>query len=114
MGEYPGQVMHERFPRGRKGGSLHVSAYGMVFDTGEERIAIPLEGLGFSVGGSGNRLTYLQTPGLPGYSFYTTDRAVLREPIFQQHADVAAGCARPPPRTAAAMRRCWSPWRSPP
>jgi Zn-dependent protease with chaperone function len=90
MGEYPGQVLHERFPRGRKGGSLHVSAYGMVFDTGEERIAIPLEGLSFSVGGSGNRLTYLQTPGLPGYSFYTTDRTVLREPIFQQHADVAA------------------------
>ncbi|MFO1524027.1 MAG: M48 family metallopeptidase [Kiritimatiellia bacterium] len=93
MGEYPGQVLHDQYPRGRKGGTFHSSPEGLVFDTGERRIPIPLDDLHITVGGSGNRLTYLASPRLPGYSFYSPDKALLRDPLFHQSADLAARAA---------------------
>lgn len=94
MVEYPGQVLHDQLPRGRKGGVFRTSPDGLVFDTGEQTFAIPLAEVAIEIGGAGDRLTYFRTPALPGYAFYTTEKAILRDPLFAQTAAVATSAAR--------------------
>ena len=86
--------MHDQLPRGRKGGVFRTSPDGLVFDTGDLTFVIPLEDLAIETGGSGGRLTYFRPPSLPGYAFYTSEKALLRDPLFQQSAALSGSAAR--------------------
>ncbi|MCI5145113.1 MAG: hypothetical protein D3923_06175 [Candidatus Electrothrix sp. AR3] len=86
---YIGQVMHDKYPRGRKGGTFSVSSSSLAFDTGEEVYSIPLEGITIEMGGSGNRLIYFTSSVLPEHSFYCSDRAILKEPSLQNNRQLA-------------------------
>ena len=94
MADYPAQALHDQFPRGRKGGVFHVSPDGLIFDGGDLRISIPLEGLRIETGGSGNRLTYFRSPALPGHAFYTSEKGILRDPFFLQNAELTSTATR--------------------
>ncbi len=70
---------HTRLPKGKASGSMTINSAGIEFSIQEQRLRLPLDGLQVSLGGASNRLVYFEHPLLNGWSFYTSDRSVLKD-----------------------------------
>lgn len=77
---YDCQGFHEQLPKGKASGSMTIDPAGIQFYIQDQQVRLPLEGLQVSLGGASNRLVYFEHPFLSGWSFYTSDRSVLKDP----------------------------------
>ncbi len=70
---------HSQLPKGKASGSIRVNSNVIEFYVADQRVTAPLQGLQVTLGGASNRLVYFEHPNLPGWSFYTSDRQVLKD-----------------------------------
>lgn len=75
---------HTQLPNGKASGSMTINSAGIEFIIKDQRLQIPLDGLHVSIGGASNRLIYFEHPLLDGWSLYTSDRRVLKDPHLHQ------------------------------
>lgn len=81
---------HTQLPNGKASGSMTINSAGIEFIIKDQRLQIPLDGLHVSIGGASNRLIYFEHPLLDGWSLYTSDRRVLKDPHLHQLPGVSA------------------------
>lgn len=78
--QYDCMGFHADLPKGKASGSMTIDPAGVQFHIQDQQVRLPLEGLQVSLGGASNRLVYFEHPFLSGWSFYTSDRSVLKDP----------------------------------
>jgi Zn-dependent protease with chaperone function len=83
-------ALSNKFPRGRKPGTLEVINGALCFIDRENKVyGLPLQGGKITQGGAGNRYIYFTHPSYPDLTFYTDDREILKLPDIkfdQTHA----------------------------
>jgi Zn-dependent protease with chaperone function len=65
-----------------KTGTLSIESSAAVFRSGDSAIALPLAGLQMRRGGHNDEQIFLEHPGFPGWSIYSSDLALLRDPVL--------------------------------
>lgn len=93
---YLAHAFHEGFAQGRAAGDLSVSAAGFCFRCDTQSVTIPLAGARLTLGGASDRIVFIAHPDFPDWSLYTSDRAILRDPVLAAHPEltVALGTMR--------------------
>ena len=87
---YAAHAFHASFERGRGAGELSVAPGGFRFRSGERAVTIPYERVQLSLGGASDRLVFIAHPDYSGWSIYTGDLAVLRDPLLLNRPELAA------------------------
>lgn len=87
---YPAHAFHESFARGRAAGDLSVSAAGFCFRSDTQSVTMPLAGARITLGGAGDRIIFISHPDVPDWSLYTSDHAILRDPVLAAHPELTA------------------------
>jgi Zn-dependent protease with chaperone function len=85
---YPGHAFHEGFAQGRAAGDLSVSAAGFCFRNETQSVTLPLAGARLTLGGAGDRIIFISHPDFPDWSLYTSDHAILRDPVLAAHPEL--------------------------
>jgi beta-barrel assembly-enhancing protease len=93
---YLGHAFHEGFAQGRATGDLSVSAAGFSFRNDAASVTLPLAGAKLTLGGASDRIIFISHPDFPDWSLYTSDRAILRDPVLTAHPEltIALGAMR--------------------
>lgn len=93
---YPAHAFHQSFAQGRAAGDLSVSAAGFCFRNDAQSVTMPLAGARLTLGGASDRIIFIAHPDFPDWSLYTSDRAILRDPVLAAHPEltVALGTMR--------------------
>jgi predicted Zn-dependent protease len=86
---YSAHAFHDSFENGRGTGELCVTQAGFRFKSGERTVDIPYDRVQLSLGGASDRLVFIAHPAHPGWSIYTSDLALLREPALLQRPELA-------------------------
>ena len=86
---YAAHAFHDSFENGRGSGELSVTPTGFRFRSGERTVNIPYDRVQLTLGGASDRLVFIAHPALPGWSIYTGDLAMLRDPVLQQRPELA-------------------------
>ena len=85
MREYAGSAFHPDFEQNRRSGTLSVGQGQITFVVDDVTLTLPLQELDISMGGAGKRLIYFSNPTVPDVTFYTADRAILKDPDLSYH-----------------------------
>ncbi|MDH3348851.1 MAG: M48 family metallopeptidase [Desulfobulbaceae bacterium] len=85
---YPAHAFHNKYPNDRVSGTLEVTDQGLVFTCAVEIVTIPLENISLSLGGASKRLVLISHPALPDYTFYSSDRSLLKNHLLTYRHDV--------------------------
>lgn len=93
---YLAHAFHEGFAQGRAAGDLSVSAAGFCFRSDTQSVTMPLAGARLTLGGASDRIVFIAHPDFPDWSLYTSDHAILRDPVLAAHPEltVALGAMR--------------------
>jgi Zn-dependent protease with chaperone function len=87
--KYNGTGMHPSLgERQRASGTLNLDQSGVHFESEKGSVSLPLQGLVFQEGQSGIRLFYFSHPQYPGWNVYTSDKSVLKDPLFLTSQDL--------------------------
>lgn len=85
---YLAHAFHEGFAQGRAAGDLSVSAAGFCFRTETQSVTLPLAGARLTLGGASDRIVFIAHPDFPDWSLYTSDHAILRDPVLVAHPEL--------------------------
>jgi beta-barrel assembly-enhancing protease len=93
---YPAHAFHPSFAQGRASGDLSVSAAGFCFRNDTQSVTLPLAGAKLTLGGASDRIIFIAHPDFPEWSLYTSDHALMRDPVLAAHPEltVALGTMR--------------------
>jgi len=87
---YLAHAFHEGFAQGRAAGDLSVSAAGFCFRSDTQSVTMPLAGARLTLGGASDRIIFIAHPDFPDWSLYTSDHAILRDPVLAAHPELTA------------------------
>ena len=85
---------NEGLPKGKASGSMTIDQASIHFQILDQSIRLPLQGLQVTMGGASNRLVFFEHPLVKGWSFYTSDRAVLQNSHLHSQPAVSAVLAQ--------------------
>ncbi|GFE84942.1 hypothetical protein GCM10011487_69420 [Steroidobacter agaridevorans] len=85
---YQAHAFHQSFAQGRAAGHLSVSAAGFCFRSDAQTVTMPLAGARLTLGGASDRIVFIAHPDFPDWSIYTSDRAILRDPVLAAHPEL--------------------------
>jgi Zn-dependent protease with chaperone function len=85
---YTAHAAHASLERGRESGQVLVTDRGFRFRGERGEFFVPLAGAQLSLGGASDRLIFISHPTEPGLSIYTSDLAILRDPVLQAHPEL--------------------------
>jgi len=91
-GMYQGHGFHKSLPNGKASGTITVSAGMIRFEpgvSGAKNESFSIEGCEFSLGGASDRLVFIRHSSRPEWSFYTSDRGILNNPLLQNVPSIA-------------------------
>src|ERR1044072_5844141 len=93
---YLGHAFHEGFANSCSAGDLRVSASGFCFRNDTQSVTLPLAGARLTLGGASDRIIFIAHTDFPDWSLYTSDHAILRDPVLAAHPEltVALGAMR--------------------
>lgn len=76
---YNAIALSEAFDNGRCSGVLEANFGGLIFtDRNNKVLKMPLNGIEMRIGGAGNRFVFFTHAQMPGLTFYTDDRNILK------------------------------------
>jgi predicted Zn-dependent protease len=87
---YAAHAFHDCFENGRGTGELRLTPSGFRFRSGERSVTIPYDRAELRLGGASDRLMFIAHPAYPGWSIYTGDLNVLRDPVLRARPELAA------------------------
>lgn len=90
MTRYPARAFHDSLDNGRASGELLITALGFQFRSGAHAVDLPFRGASLRVGGAGDRLVFITHEARPGWSVYTDDRSIIRNPLLAAQPDLLA------------------------
>jgi predicted Zn-dependent protease len=85
---YTGGAFYNRAEGIRAFGKITVSPNELLFEGGEFRTALPLQGLAVKAGGAGDRMIFFSHSGIPDCTIFTSDHAVLNDGNLRLYADM--------------------------
>jgi len=91
-GMYQGHGFHKSLPNGKASGAITVSSGMIRFEPGVSGVrseSFPIDGCEFSLGGASDRLVFIRHLSRPEWSFYTSDRGILNNPLLQSVPSIA-------------------------
>ena len=91
-GMYQGHGFHKSLPNGKASGVITVSSGVIRFEPGGSDFrseSFSIEGCEFSLGGASDRLVFIRHSSRPEWSFYTSDRRILNNPLLQNVPSIA-------------------------
>jgi Zn-dependent protease with chaperone function len=88
--EYECIGFHDCLPKGKASGGIRIESHEICFDIDNLQVRASLAGLTVSLGGASNRLVFFEHPQLNGWSFYTSDLAVLQDHHLLNQPEIAA------------------------
>ncbi|HEY0683042.1 MAG TPA: M48 family metallopeptidase [Steroidobacter sp.] len=91
---YPAHAFHQAFAQGRASGDLSVGAAGFCFRNDTQSVTLPLEGARLTLGGASDRIVFIAHPDFPDWSLYTSDRAILRDPVLTAHPELTVALGK--------------------
>ncbi len=101
---YPAHAAHSSLERGRESGEVMVTDRGFRFRGTHGEFFVPLAGAQLTLGGASDRIVFIAHASEPGLSIYTSDHAILRDPILVAHPELMTAV-----RTLRSKRtRAWS------
>lgn len=75
---YEATALSDKFPRGRKSGTIEIINHTLCFIDAEENVhGLPISDMKITQGGAGNRYVYFTHEQYPGLTFYTDDKSIL-------------------------------------
>ena len=80
--QFEGGAFHEDLPNGRSSGTLEVSPVSVHFKCEHAEMELPVAGLQAKLGGASNRMLFLNHADQSDWTFFTTDHAILKHPVF--------------------------------
>ena len=72
-----GHGFNDVLPNGRASGQITIDGFNIRFESGTERVDLPLSGTEIYLGGASDRLVFFSHPSQPDWKLYTADRSVL-------------------------------------
>ncbi len=87
---YHGGALNGDLPGGRRSGSLTITEHTLRFTGDEIQRTLPLSGLVLKEGGAGNRLLFFSHNDLPHWSFFTSDRTILKDEFLNRSPHTAS------------------------
>lgn len=85
MAEYEGIILHDSLPKGRTSGIIEVNDVDILFKSDEKHLqSFTITNTEISQGGTGNRYVYFNHPDKQGWTFYTDDKSILKNPVFKR------------------------------
>ena len=94
VNQYECHGCHDALPKGKASGILRVNSRGFEFEIGSERGRIPFDGAEIKMGGASDRLVFISHPLLSGWSFYTSDRSLLKNPYLRDHPKLGGAASK--------------------
>lgn len=94
VNQYECHGCHDALPKGKASGILRVNSRGFEFEIGSERGRIPFDGAEIKMGGASDRLVFISHPLLSGWSFYTSDRSLLKNPYLRDHPKLGRAASK--------------------
>ena len=85
---YPAHAAHDSLDNGRESGEMTITDRGFRFRGARSEFFLPLAGAQLSVGGASDRLVFISHPNEADLSIYTSDAAILRDPILAAHPEL--------------------------
>ncbi|WP_157484845.1 M48 family metallopeptidase [Gilvimarinus polysaccharolyticus] len=85
---------NEALPKGKASGTLCIDYGGVQCLIREQSVRLPLQNLKVTLGGASNRLVFFEHPAVSGWSFYVSDRRVLRDAHLNNQPNVIAMLAQ--------------------
>jgi len=81
---------NDDLPKGKASGTMSIDTTAILFQIQEHHIRMPLLGAEISLGGASNRLVFFEHPAFKGWSFYTSDHAILNDVHLRNQPTIAA------------------------
>ena len=75
---------NDDLPKSKASGKLIIHKTTVECTVADRHCRMPIEGLKIKMGGASDRLVFLTHPSLPGWSFYTSDRSILKNAFLHQ------------------------------
>lgn len=91
---YAAIAIHPSLPDGREAGTLEITASEARFTHAGGTIVLPLIDVAMRLGGSGDRLVFLESAGWPEGAIYTTDQGILRDENLLANPATASAVTR--------------------
>ena len=92
--QFEGGAFHEDLPNGRSSGTLEVSPVSVHFKCEHGEMELPVTGMQTKLGGASNRMLFLNHADQPDWTFFTTDHAILKHPVFAKDERMAGSRKR--------------------
>ena len=92
--QFEGGAFNEDLPNGRSSGTLEVSPVSVCFKCDHGEMELPVTGLQTKLGGASNRMLFLNHADQPDWTFFTTDHAILKHPVFAKDERMAGSRKR--------------------
>ena len=75
---------NDELPNGKASGKLVIYETTVEYTVGPHQLRMPLADLQIKMGGASNRLVFLSHRSLPGWTFYTSDRRILKNVFLRR------------------------------
>lgn len=90
---YQGHALNSSLERGRQSGVICIDSSYITFTYENDTVALPLDNLEITLGGSGNRLVYFKSLAQPDWVFYSSDSSIIND-AHLSHDRACAECIK--------------------
>ena len=87
---YSGILIDSNNGNQRESGEINVNSYGITFKCESQKVEFPFHLLEITHGGNNRELIFFAHPNKAGLTFYTTQKAILNEPVFHEDPELKA------------------------
>ncbi len=88
--EYACHGCHDSLPNGKASGILRIGISRFDYKVGGQRGFIPFAGAEIKLGGASDRLIFITHPAIPGWTLYTSDLTLLKNPRLREQPEFRA------------------------
>lgn len=87
---YSGILIDSNNGNQRESGEINVNTHGITFTCESQKVEFPFHLLEITHGGNNRELIFFAHPNKAGLTFYTTQKAILNEPVFHEDPELKA------------------------
>ena len=82
--------LNDNLTNKRIAGEIYFENNSLVFQTEDDKIIIPFQGIISKRGGAGNNLIFFENSSLPDWSIYTSDKSILKDKSIRDNSSFAS------------------------
>lgn len=86
--EYHCHAYHDDLPKGKASGRLVLGELGFNAFIDNQKLHIPFLGCELELGGANDRILFIRHPRLKGWTFYSSDASLLKDPLLKDKPEL--------------------------